>query len=214
MTTKTGTADETEEETTMDEAAEQPTEKSREGSAVKLTIVDRGEPRARPRRPLRLVALLLAAAIVMGAGLVTWHRAATDRSIEMAQTRDAVLIAATGDIETLNTLDSRHVTAGLKRWRAVTTGTLRDQLNQVDSDERTLLSQQKTVTTGKVVDAAVFSLDDDTATVIASVEVTVKNLSKPAAKPAVKRNRFSADLVRVRGVWLLQNLQQVAVSLS
>lgn len=185
-----------------------------DGSASRLTIVSRGEQPERSRHPLRLVALLLVAAIVMGWGLVTWHRAASDPQTRLAQTRDAVLIAATDHIETLNTLDSRDVDAGLARWRAVTTGTLRDQLTQVDADQRKLLTQQDTVTTGKVVDAAVFSLDDDTATVIASVEVTVRDRSKPKKQPSVKRNRFSADLVLVHGRWLLQNLQQVAVSLS
>ena len=179
-----------------------------------LTVLDPGSTRTRRRRALRFAALLLAAALLMAWGLVSWHRASTDPTIRMAQTRDAVLIAATSHIETLNTLDSRHVAAGLARWRAVTTGTLRDQLDQVDSDERKLLGQQDTVTTGKVVDAAVLSLDDDTATVIAAVEVTVKNAAKPKQKPTVKRNRFSADLVRVHGRWLLQSLQQVAVSLS
>jgi len=183
-------------------------------TSTSAPVVERDEQPAPRRRPLRLVALLLVAAVVMAWGLLSWHRAATDQQTALAQTRDTVLITATKHIETLNTLDSRKVDAGLARWRAVTTGTLRDQLTQVDADERKLLSQQNTVTTGKVIDAAVLSLDDDTATVIASVEVSVKDRSKPKEKPSVKRNRFSADLVRVHGAWLLQNLQQVAVSLS
>ncbi|MEX0426185.1 hypothetical protein AB3X52_01040 [Nocardioides sp. DS6] len=180
-----------------------------------LTIVDRGEG-AGPRRrhPLRLAALLLVACAVMVVGLVTWHRAAHDPTTDRAQMRDAVLIAATRHIETLNTLDYRHVDDGLAAWRAVTTGTLRDQLSGVDASERKLLGQQKTITKGRVVDAAVYSLDDDTATVIAAVEVTVTDASKPGKEPTVKRNRFSADLVRVHGRWLLDNLQQVAVNLS
>jgi Mce-associated membrane protein len=60
----------------------------------------------------------------------------------------------------------------------------------------------------------VFSLDGDSATVVASVEVTVQDDTKADATPTVKRNRFSADLVDVHGKWLVENLQQVAVDIS
>lgn len=68
--------------------------------------------------------------------------------------------------------------------------------------------------TGRVVNAAVTDLDDDTATVIAAVEVTVRDGKDADAEPTVKRNRFSADLVRAGGTWKLESLQQVAVDLS
>lgn len=171
---------------------------------------------ARPRGVGRFwpLAVLLIALVVAAAGVLSWSRAAHDDSIALAKTRDAVLIAATSHIETLNSLDYRHVDAGLATWAAVTTGTLHDQVTQVSPDERKLLADQKKVSTGKVVDAAVFSLDGDSATVIASVEVTVHDDTQADATPTVKRNRFSADLVDVHGKWLVENLQQVAVDIS
>lgn len=157
---------------------------------------------------------VLVALLVMVGGLLDWSRASDDTGRKLALERDAVLIAATAHIETLNSLDYQHVEEGLAGWMKVTTGTLHDQLTQVTADQRKLLADQKKISTGKVVDAAVFSLSDDTATVVASVEVAVKDGLKPDAAPTVKRNRFSADLVDVHGQWLVEKLQQVAVDIS
>jgi Mce-associated membrane protein len=159
------------------------------------------------------VAAALAAA-VMVAGLVLWWQAAHDDGLDLARTRDAVLIAATGNIETMNSLDYAHVEDGLMSWSKVTTGTLHDQITQISADNRKLLADQKKVSVGKVVAAAVTSVDATKASVIASLEVTVRDGADPAAEPSVKRNRFSADLVLVRGHWLLERLDQVAVNVS
>jgi len=167
----------------------------------------------RDRALLPAVAVLVGM-IVMALGLVSWWQAAHDDHAARAALRDAVLVAATQDIETMNSLDYRKVEEGLDRWRAVTTGTLHDQLTQIGADDRKLLAQQQKISTGKVVDAAVVDLGDGTATVIAAVEVTVRDGSDPAAQATVKRNRFSADLVRVGGTWKLESLDQVAVSMQ
>lgn len=160
------------------------------------------------------VALLALAVVIAALGMFSWWRAAHDDTLALGKTRDAVLIAATSHIETLNSLDYRHVDAGLAQWRAVTTGTLHDQLADVGADQQKLLADQKKISTGKVVDAAVFSLDKDSATVVAAVEVTVKDDLHPDQAATVKRNRFSADMVLVHGSWLVENLQQVAVNIS
>lgn len=158
--------------------------------------------------------VLALAVLIGGVGLFSWRQAAHDDGLTRARTRDAVLSAATAHIGALNSLDYRHIDAGLARWSAVTTGTLHDQLAEVSADEQKLLADQKKVSTGKVTDAAVFSLDNDTATVVAAVEVTVEDDLHPDRPAAVKRNRYSADLVLVRGHWLVEKLQQVAVDLS
>lgn len=171
------------------------------------------EPAARSRRWSTL-ALLVAATLVMITGLFAWWQSSGDEDTALAETRDTVLISARQHIQTLNSLDYRSVDKGLKTWLAVTTGTLHDQLAAVGADERQLLADQKKISTGRVVDAAVLDLDDGKATVIASVEITVVDDAVADAQPTVKRNRFTADLVDVKGSWKLENLQQVAVNLS
>ncbi|WP_370618390.1 hypothetical protein [Mumia sp. Pv 4-285] len=171
------------------------------------------EPSPAPPR-WRRYAVPAVAALVLVVGALLWWRAASDEQLSLAETRDEVLIAATQNIETMNTLDYRKVDEGLDAWQDVTTGTLHDQLAQVGDEERQLLADQKKVSTGKVVDAAVFSVDEETATVVASVEVTVKDDAKPDEVPSLKRNRFTSDLVKVDGEWLLESLEQVAVNIS
>jgi Mce-associated membrane protein len=144
---------------------------------------------------------------------VAWWRAEHDDRAKTAERRDSVVIAATRGIETMNTLDYRKVESGLKAWSATTTGTLRDQLQQVGTEDQALLEQQKKVSTGRVIGLAVVELGTTTATVLASVQVTVRDGVDAGAEPTIKRNRFTADLVRVGGTWKLESLQQVAVHL-
>lgn len=171
-------------------------------------------PKTRRRGGWRQWALLGLALAVAISGLVAWRMAASDDKIALGKTRDTVLITASQQIATLNSLDYRKVDQGLKGWAAVTTGTLHDQLAQVDKQNRDLLADQKKISVGKVIDSAIVSLDESTATVIAAVEITVTDDAKKGSAPTVKRNRFSADLVKVKGTWKLENLQQVAVNLS
>lgn len=191
-------------EDTMTAEAETPTEG---------TPPVEGKRRAK-RRPWQQWGLLAVALAAAASGLFAWSNASGDKTVALAENRDTVLISARQNIETLNSLDYRKVDQGLKAWSAVTTGALHDQLVDVDKENRTLLADQKKISTGKVVDAAVIDLDSRTATVIAAVEITVEDAAKPGSTPTVKRNRFSADLVKVKGKWKLENLQQVAVNLS
>ncbi|NRQ48728.1 nuclear transport factor 2 family protein [Aeromicrobium sp. YC3-14] len=171
------------------------------------------EPRQRSGGGWRFV-LLGVALLVAASGSFAWWQTSGDEDRKTAETRDAVLLQARQDIATMNTLDYRKVDAGVKAWGAVTTGTLRDQLTQVSKEDRQLLAEQKKISTGRVVDASVVDLDASSATVIAAVEVTVQDAAKPDSEPTVKRNRFSADIVKVGGRWRIETLQQVAVSLS
>ena len=163
------------------------------------------------RAPLLLA---LAAAVAMVIGLLAWWQADHDEALARAAERDTLLIAARQHIETMNTLDHRKVEEGLADWESVTTGKLKDSIAQISDEEKQLLAEQKKISRGEVVDAAVTRLDADSATVIAAIEVTVEDGADPSAEPTVKRNRFSATLVKDGDEWLIEDLQQVAVTLS
>lgn len=190
------------------------------------TLVDEQEPtdgagdgdtgQASPRRirrPGPSVILLLVAALVAASGLAAWWQTAGDEQLVRAEQRDTVLVQARQGIEVMNTLDYREVEDGIEAWLGVPTGTLRDQLASVDQGEQQLLADQQKISTGDVVDAAVVELEEDRASVIASVEITVAD-ADPDVEATVKRNRFAADLTRVDGRWLIEDLTQVAVSLG
>lgn len=172
-----------------------------------------GETSDRRSQLLRGGALLVAT-VVLATGLFAWWRAGQVEPNPLGAARDTALIAARSHIQTMNTLDHRKIDQGLAAWAAITTGVLHDQILGIGEEEKELLVDQQAVTTSKVVDAAVLDATATTATVIASVETTVSDQKTPGAEPTVKRNRFSADLVRVGGKWKLENLQQVQVNLS
>ncbi|GEB11872.1 hypothetical protein GUY44_20645 [Pimelobacter simplex] len=160
--------------------------------------------------------LAVLAAVVLVVGLVSWWRAGDHDAadVDRAQLRDTVLITARSHIETMNTLDFNDIDGGLDKWEDVSTGTLKDQIAATDAETRKLMAERGMISTGKVTDAAVVDLTSSTATVIASVETTVVDSAKPDQAPTVKRNRMAADLVKVGGRWLLEALDQVAVSRS
>lgn len=158
--------------------------------------------------------LLSVAALVFAViGFTSWWRADHDSSIGYAKNRDAVVLAARQDIVVLNTLNYQQLTTGLRNWLGASTGTLHDQLSQVSAADKSSIVAARTVTSGKVLDAAVTQLDDraGNATVIATVEVTV---TPAGGKATVKRNRYSATLARVGTSWKLSDLAQVPVSVS
>ena len=165
-----------------------------------------------PRRTVLLViiALTVAAAVfAVWAGL-RWWQATNDDSLALAKTRDRVLIAASSDIETLTSLDHRNVDDGLQAWLDATTGDLHDQLAEIGPEDKQAIEDAAKVTTGRVVEAAVIDLSagGDTASVIAAVEISVE---PPKGEITLKRNRFTADLLRVDGEWKLASLDQVPV---
>jgi len=161
------------------------------------------------------LSLVVVAALVFAIiGFSSWWRADHDNSIGYAKTRDAVALAARQDIVVLNTLNYQQLDTGLQNWLGASTGSLHDQLSQVSASDKSAIVAAKTVTTGKVLDAAVTQLDDraGTATVIATVEVTVTPAGGKAS--VKKRNRYSATLARVDSAWKLSDLAQVPVSVS
>ncbi|MGI8666165.1 MAG: hypothetical protein ACR2N4_09070 [Jatrophihabitans sp.] len=171
----------------------------------------------RPRRPAPLLlgcsVLALAAVVFAAIAFGSWWHADHDGSLHFAQARDNVALTARQDIVVLNTLNYAQVDAGLQSWLAASTGTLHDQISQVSAADKKSIADAKTVTTGKVIDAAVTQLDDraGTANVIASVEVSV---TPSGGTATTKRNRFSATMTRVSDTWKISDLAQVPVSLS
>ena len=151
--------------------------------------------------------------IFAGLSFASWWHADHSDSLGYGRARDSVVLAARQDIVVLNTLNYSAVDAGLQRWLGASTGTLHDQIAGVSAADKKSIAAAKTVTTGKVIDAAVTELDDraGSATVIAAVEVTV---TPTTGKATTKRNRFSATMTRVGTEWKLSDLQQVAVGVS
>lgn len=151
-----------------------------------------------------------AAIIAVVLAFFSWRSADNDPDRARADLRDSAVIEGTEAVETMNSIDYRDVAAGVQAWQDVSTGVLHDQLVAMTPEDEKLLADQKKIATGRVVQAALSDLTDRTATLLVAVEVTVKG-EDVTVQPTVKRNRFAADLVLVKGTWKLENLAQVAV---
>ncbi|MGW7537072.1 hypothetical protein [Amycolatopsis sp. NPDC054798] len=156
---------------------------------------------------LAQTAAVLATAAAGWAGY-TWWQASHDDGVARAVVREDALRAGRSAIAGLTTLDYRQAAAGYQRWLDASGGALHDELAQDRQGSLDRIGQAKTVTTGKVTDAAVTEVDTaaGTAKLIASVELVVA----PAGEDAVtKRSRFQAGLTRAPDGWRVTALGQV-----
>lgn len=164
------------------------------------------------RDPVLAVASVLAVAAVIFAAVSgwSWYSAAKGGTSALAQTRDQVLQAAEQEVQNFSTLDYRHVGSGLSLWEQSSTGPLRAQVVAGRAQFEQQVEQAKTVTTAKILDAALVSLDTraGTASVIAAVQLTVI----PAqGAPVSKQTRIQGQLTRTASGWKLTALGQAPV---
>jgi Mce-associated membrane protein len=153
--------------------------------------------------------LLLAALIFCGASLVSWVGAAGDESVQFAGTRDDVLRIGKQELINFYTLDYKNPDASFDRLAQSATGDLATAIKQGEANWKKQLTDQKTSSTAKVLDAAVTELDDraGTATVVAIVEVDV---TPDNGKPA-NRLPMQIQLTRTDQGWKLSQAGSIAL---
>jgi Mce-associated membrane protein len=153
------------------------------------------------------VLVVLAAAF---AGWAGWsaYSAAHAGPPESAQLRDQVLQAGEQAVENFNTLDYRKVAQGLALWEQSSTGALHDEIAAGRAQFERDIQQTKTVTTARILDGALTSLNAHTATIIAAVQITVTPVN---GSPVIKQSRLEGRLTRTAAGWKLSALGEVPV---
>lgn len=150
---------------------------------------------------------LLAVGVVF-AGVAGWSWASAPRTSGVAQHRDQVLRAGEQAVLNFNTLDYRTVGAGLRLWEQSSTGPLRAQVVAGQAGFARQIRQAKTVTTARVLDAALTGLGSRTATIIVAIQITVTPAS---GAPNTKQSRLEGQLTKTSSGWKLSALSQVPV---
>jgi Mce-associated membrane protein len=136
---------------------------------------------------------------------VAWYSATHSSESAFAATRDDALRSGQVGITNFLTLDYQKVDEDLQRWLNSSTGELRAEIDKDKDSRKKQLVDAKSVTTSKVLDAAITELDDraGTASMIAVVESTVT----PAdGKQVTKINRYLTKLTRTDDGWKLSQL--------
>lgn len=164
------------------------------------------------RDPVLAVAAVLAAAAVIFAAWAgwSWHSAAQAGSAGLAQTRDQVLQEGEQAVQNFNTLDYRHVTAGLNLWERSAAGALLAEVVAGRSQFEQQVEQAKTITTAKILDGALVTLNTraGTASIIAAVQI---NVIPSKGATVSKQTRLVGQLTRTASGWKLTALGQAPV---
>ena len=172
---------------------------------------------ARPRRPvwtrdpLIVTASALLAAAAVFAAFTGWAWLSAPRASAAAPNRDEALRAGEQAVLNFNTLDYRRVDQGLTLWAQSSTGALHRQVVAGRTAFEQQVRQARTVTTAKILDAALTSLNIGTGTarIIVALQITVL----PATgTPVTKESRLAGELNRTPTGWKLSALGQVPVS--
>ncbi|MHA6792694.1 hypothetical protein ACVGVM_04120 [Pseudonocardia bannensis] len=159
--------------------------------------------------PTRITAALLAIAAVAALVFGTlWVLALTDDSLDLASTRDVVLVDARQAAINLNTLDYRNVDSGLDLWEQSSTGSVLDEFRTNRAEYATFVSESKRATEAEVTDAAVAELDAraGSARVLVGVDVTVR---PEGQDPILTRQRLQLEMTRTDDGWKVSKLAPV-----
>lgn len=179
--------------------------------------------RTAPRRislggPLRtaiLVVAVIAAVAVAAAGWFggAWFWAAHDKSLVLGLDRDAVLRDAQRATFTLNTLDYRRVQDGLTLWEQSATGSLLTQLRANRDTYARAITDSTTISTARVLDAAVASLDERAGTAQVFVGADVTSQSEQG-EPSCAHRRIRLEMIRAGDAWKVGALAPVGDAYS
>lgn len=162
------------------------------------------------RSPLVVTsALLLAVAVVFAAWAgLSWLTA--PRASGVAQARDDALREGEQAVLNFNTLSYRAVGQGLRLWEQSSTGALHSEIAAGQSTFEKQIRQAKSVTTAKILDAALTAVNvrAGTASIIVAMQITVTPAHGAAA---TKESRQEGVLTRTPSGWKLSSLAQAPV---
>jgi Mce-associated membrane protein len=162
----------------------------------------------RPADPLITTAVAVLAAALAFAAIAGWSWLSAPRASGYAQSRDQALRAGEQAVLNFNTLDYRSLASGLRLWEQSSTGALHQEIVAGRAAFERQIGQARTVTSPRLLDAALTSLSGRTATIIVAIQITVTPAS---GAPNTKQSRLEGQLTRTPSGWKLSALSQVPV---
>jgi Mce-associated membrane protein len=170
-----------------------------------------GPARTRRVDPVRLTAVLLLAASVLFAAFGGWYWLSAPRVSTQAQVRDQALRSGEQAVLNFNTLDYRHVDAGVNLWLQSSAGSLHASVLAGKAAFEQQIVKAQTMTSARILDAALTSLNVQSgrATIIVAIQLTVTPAHGTASS---KQSRLVGTLARTASGWKLSGLSQVPVS--
>lgn len=144
-----------------------------------------------------------------GTGAWTYAQARADDALVHGRERDRALADGREGIAVLTTLDAstrQRAEKGIRAWRDVSTGPLREELDRTEAKAGASAH-------GTVTEAAVTALDTRAGTAKLITTVRVEVTPAGTKKPATDRKRLEAVLARTDGgEWKVKALSAVPLS--
>jgi Mce-associated membrane protein len=173
-------------------------------------IEDPGEHgRPAPRvseRLLRILTAVLALVLVAGVAVAVWFEVKVrDADRDQRQRAEAVAAASQFAVR-MDTFDGKKMDAYSKSVQQLLTTKYKSEFDKQFQPFKQVYTQAQAVGTGKVVMSGVSSFDPDSATVLVVHDGSVKS---KLGQSQVRHQRWSVDLVKVGGRWLIDDFSPV-----
>ncbi|MGB3664099.1 hypothetical protein [Mycolicibacter sinensis] len=160
------------------------------------------EPERQPRRVMLVAATGISVTALAALAFLGWqyqqHRVVADAS-------RAALASARDYATTLTSIDAGRVDDNFAKVVDGATGAFKDMYSQSASQLRQLLIDNKAMSKGVVVDAAVKSAAKNTVEVLLFVDQSISNVANPAGR--LDRSRVAMTMERIDGRWLASRVE-------
>lgn len=149
------------------------------------------------KRAMAGVAILIFCAAVGLAGFFGWQ---VKQQHDVSATTAAALSTARTYAVTLTSIDNTKIDQNFTQVLDGATGEFKDMYSQSAAQLRQLLVDNKAVSHGDVVDAAVKSATKDKVEVLVFVDQSISNSTNP--QPRIDRSRIAMTMEHIDGRWL------------
>ncbi|MEU4542419.1 hypothetical protein [Nonomuraea dietziae] len=157
---------------------------------------------------LRRLTVVLAAVLLLVSGLAVWLSAQVRDEEAAAADRRAALAAASAHAVNLLSLNYQSADASIQKILATSTGTAFAEYSAGAPKLKETTIANKVVQTGAVKAAGVVSMGDGTAKVLVVADSHI-NWVGSGTPDQDRYFRWSMDLAKVKGVWLVSKAEQV-----
>lgn len=162
----------------------------------------RPETSPRPRRAVRAAAAGICIAAVVALGYLGWQY---QQQRAIASASSAALAAARSYAEALTSIDSTSVDDNFATVIDGATGQFKDMYTQSATQLRQVLIDNKAMSKGVVLDAAVKSASKNSVEILLFVDQAITNVASPSAR--IDRSRVDVTMERVDGRWLASHVE-------
>jgi Mce-associated membrane protein len=162
------------------------------------------------RSLLRILIALVVLTATAASIYLAWDQRERLESLTAAEAKDAAAVeAATDEAMAWTTVDYRHPEAYFDSIRAGATGDFLSELDETEKALSKLLVENRTVQTANIPTdgAALVERSGDRATVLVTLDATVRSKSEP--KPTMRQYRLRLTLVYADSAWRTSQLEFV-----